>query len=129
VKKSVVWILLPLLVPTATMAQQGFYLPAPVTSPGQDEFRSSDGTTCRNTMDGSKRIEVGTFASGNQTADGPSFVPGYGSTPAQGNVGVYGRFTMSLDAQKDRIDCGKLFKLELEKKQLELDDEAEPKSG
>lgn len=123
--KSAVWIpsLVLGLASAPAMAQQGFYLPAPVTSPGQDEFRSSDGTSCRTTMDGTKRIEVGTFASGNQAA-GPSgsFVPGYASSnPSQANVGVYGRFTMSLDASRERIDCNQLFRLELEKKQIELD--------
>jgi hypothetical protein len=121
--KSAVWIssLVLVLASAPAMAQQGFYLPAPVTSPGQDEFRASDGTTCRTTMDGTKRLEVGTFASGNQTAGGSNFIPGYGSSPGQANVGVYGRFSMSLDGNRERMDCSQLFKLELEKKQLELD--------
>ena len=121
--KSAVWIssLVLVLASAPAMAQQGFYLPAPVTSPGQDEFRASDGTTCRTTMDGTRRLEVGTFASGNQTAGSSNFVPGYGSTPGQANVGVYGRFTVSLDASRERMDCSQLYKLELEKKQIELD--------
>ncbi len=121
--KSAVWIssLVLVLASAPAMAQQGFYLPAPVTSPGQDEFRASDGTTCRTTMDGTRRFEVGTFASGNQTAGSSNFIPGYGSTPGQANVGVYGRFTMSLDANRERMDCSQLYKLELEKKQIELD--------
>ena len=74
-------------------------------------------------MDGMKRMEAGTFATGGRAETGSGYgLPGYVSaTPAQGNVGVYGRFTWSLDARPDRMDCNKLYELELEKKRLELE--------
>ncbi|MDB5593865.1 MAG: hypothetical protein JWM36_826 [Hyphomicrobiales bacterium] len=113
------------LFPTAVFAQAtGFYLPSSSPSYGQDEFRSSDGTSCRTTMDGTKRMEVGTFASGgSQTANsGTNYgLPGYVANPAQGNMGVYGKFSWSLDARPTRMDCNKLYELELEKKQIELE--------
>ena len=101
-------------------AQSGFYLPAPAPSPGQDEFRASDGTTCRTTMDGTKRMEVGTFATA-QRADNRYSLPSYLPETGQGNVGAYGRFTWSLDASPSRMDCHELYQLEIEKKKLELE--------
>jgi hypothetical protein len=101
-------------------AQSGFYLPAPAPSPGQDEFRASDGTTCRTTMDGTKRMEVGTFATA-QRADRRYDLPSYLPEDSQGNLGAYGRFTWSLDARPSRIDCQELYQLEIEKKKLELE--------
>ncbi len=109
------------LASSGAMAQTGLYLPAAVPSPGQDEFRASDGTSCRTTMDGSKRVEVGTFATGGQQAGNNYSLPGYASNPAQSNVGVYGRYTWTLDAKTDRMDCNKLFQLEIEKKQIEIE--------
>lgn len=110
-------------IPAAPALAQGFYLPVSTPSAGQDEFRASDGTTCRSTMDGTKRVEVGTFATGTRTDAGSNYnLPGHVSvTPAQGNMGVYGRFAWSLDATPSRIDCNKLYQLELEKRQLEVE--------
>ncbi len=36
------------------------------------------------------------------------------------DVGVYGRITIPIGAPKERLDCSKLYKLELEKKRLEV---------
>jgi hypothetical protein len=101
-------------------AQSGFYLPTPAPSPGQDEFRASDGTTCRTTMDGTKRMEVGTFATA-QRGDNRYALPSYLPEASQGNLGAYGRFTWSLDASPSRMDCHELYQLEIEKKKLELE--------
>lgn len=103
-------------------AQAGFYLPTSSPSYGQDEFRAADGTTCRSTMDGTKRVELGTFATGGNGTSGYGYgLPGYGSQPTQGNAGVYGRFSMSLDASPSRMDCNLLYKLEIERRTLELE--------
>ena len=103
-------------------AQTGVYLPTSPTSYGQDEFRTADGTTCRSSMDGTKRVEVGTYVSGARTPFSNGYIlPTNYDMPTQGNAGVYGRFTMSLDATPDRIDCKRLFNLEMEKRELELE--------
>lgn len=105
---------------SSAVAQTGFYLPTPTPSPGQDEFRASDGTSCRTTMDGSKRVEVGTFATGGQPQDNIYSIPQYVSRPNPNNLGVYARYSWSLDAPSTRMDCNKLYQLEVEKKELEI---------
>lgn len=111
------------LLATPAFAQAGFYLPSGVASYGQDEFRAADGTTCRSTMDGTKRIELGAFGSGNKVDSNPYALPGYsyGNQGNGGNAGVYGRFSMSLDASPERMNCNALYKLEIERRTLELE--------
>lgn len=99
----------------------GFYLPVAPTSYGQDEFRAADGTTCRSSMDGTKRVEVGAFGSGGKADDSAYSLPGYAYGNQGRNAGVYGRFSMSLDASPDRMNCNTLYRLELERRQLELE--------
>jgi hypothetical protein len=112
---------------TAT-AQSGFYLPTGPSSSGQDEFHAADGTSCRTTMDGTKRLEVGSYGSGGDNLNSSNYpynynyVTGYGSRqPPQKNGGVYARFTMSLDASRSRMDCNKLYELEIERRRLEIE--------
>ncbi|MCJ2009370.1 hypothetical protein [Methylobacterium sp. J-092] len=113
---------------TVAQAQAGFYLPSSPTSAGQDEFHAADGTSCRTTMDGMKRMEVGSYGAGGDNLYGSaySYSYPYGSTtatkqPTQKNGGVYARFSMSLDASPSRMDCNKLYELELERRRLEIE--------
>ncbi|MFC7052747.1 hypothetical protein ACFQI3_08620 [Hansschlegelia quercus] len=100
-------------------AQQGFYLPTPSTSYGQDEFRAADGTSCRSTMDGARHLEVGAFRSDNPNDGGLYVLQGLPGQTKQRNTGVYGRFSISLDAPTQRMDCTALYRLEIERRTLE----------
>ena len=71
-------------------------------------------------MDGTKRMEVGTFATA-QRGDNRYALPSYLPEASQGNLGAYGRFTWSLDASPSRMDCHELYQLEVEKKKLQLE--------
>lgn len=113
--------LLALLVASTGADAQGLVLPPATPSYGQDEFQSSDGMSCRTSMDGSRRIEAGAFGTGadyRERRDRP--VPTFNREPSS-NVGAYIRFSIALDAPKSRIDCRQLFELELERKTLELE--------
>lgn len=113
---------------TFAQAQAGFYLPSSPTSAGQDEFHAADGTSCRTTMDGMKRVEVGSYGTGGDNPYGTTYGYAYpygsitgGKLPTQKNGGVYARFSMSLDASPSRMDCNKLYELELERRRLEIE--------
>jgi hypothetical protein len=105
------------------MAQTGFYLPTSTPPAGQDEFRSADGTSCKTTMDGARRVELGAFGSGGRDDQRNSLyaLPDYGRSPSNSSLGVYGRYVMSLDAPSQRMDCSKLYELELERRRLEVE--------
>lgn len=100
---------------------QGIVLPPTTPSFGQDEFHSSDGTSCRSSMDGARRIEAGAYGTGSRYQDRrqETLFDSFSREPEQ-NMGAYVRFTMSLDAKKKRMDCNRLYDLELQKKELEL---------
>lgn len=100
---------------------QGIVLPPSIPSFGQDEFHASDGTSCRSSMDGARRIEAGAYGISAREAEPyrDNSLSDFTRDPSQ-NVGVYVRFTMSLDARRTRIDCNRLYELELAKKNLEL---------
>lgn len=115
-------------VSTVAQAQSGFSMPTGSASVGQDEFHAADGTSCRTTMDGMKRLEVGSYGSGGDNLSSSAYLYGYpyGSSlgsrlPSQKSGGVYARFSMSLDASHNRMDCNKLYELELERRRLEIE--------
>lgn len=111
-----------LLLSFATAASgQGLVLPPSTPSYGQDEFHSSDGTSCRTSMDGSKRVEAGAFSTGAEYRDRRDIPVQIFNREPSSNVGGYVRFSIALDAPKSRMDCRKLFELELQKKKLELE--------
>ncbi|TXN62783.1 hypothetical protein [Methylobacterium sp. WL6] len=113
---------------TSTQAQTGFSLPSASASAGQDEFHAADGTSCRTTMDGMKRVEVGSYGAAGNNPLTSSYLYNYpysnnvyGQPSAQKNAGVYARFSMSLDASNNRMDCTKLYELELERRRIEIE--------
>lgn len=85
----------------------GFNLPGVSTPSGYDEVRAADGTTCRSALGNrGAYVDVGGVAT---ERDG-SF----------GNGAVYGRVIVPLGQKPDRIDCGSLYQLEIERLRAEV---------
>lgn len=83
-----------------------------------DKFRAGE-LDCSNAIGSATNLEVGvtgliangTYDSMNNYVDGPKV----------GDVGVYARITIPLGHRvKSRVDCNRLYELELQKKQLEV---------
>lgn len=86
----------------------GLYLPQVPQPTGQDEVRAADGTTCRsNAASNDAYLDVGGI--GGQGTDG-AFTSGT----------VYGRVIVPLGTVPNRVDCTKLYMLEIERLQHEL---------
>ncbi|MDX2290509.1 MAG: hypothetical protein NW217_17040 [Hyphomicrobiaceae bacterium] len=86
----------------------GLNLPQVPIPNGQDEVRSADGTTCRSSMaSNSAYLDVG--AIGSQDYDGQF---------SQGTF--YGRVIMPLGETPRRVDCSKLYELEIQRLRHEL---------
>lgn len=85
--------------------QQGFTLPGVTLPQGQDEVRAADGTTCRSSVGGSGAYFDAGVIQGNT---------------GSGDFATYGRFVMPLGKQAKRIDCSRLYQLEVERLELEL---------
>ena len=87
----------------------GFNLPGVTLSQGHDEVRAADGTTCRSAVGGSGAyMDVGIIGNPEQDYDGNS------------SMSAYGRIVVPLGKLPKRIDCSKLYNLEVARLELEL---------
>ncbi len=92
-------------------------LPSGPTSYQSDKFRAGD-LDCSNAIGGGTNLEFGVTGIINN-ADDP--FEGYNPLSQQRkDIGVYARIVIPLDGPEERINCNALYKLELEKKELEV---------
>jgi hypothetical protein len=92
-------------------------LAIPNTQPSyqSDSFDAGE-LRCSNAIGSATQLEYGVTGIINQ---GTSYDP---DQPAIGDIGVYARIIIPLGkTAKNRIDCNKLYELELQKKRLELE--------
>ncbi|KFB09792.1 hypothetical protein [Nitratireductor basaltis] len=88
--------------------QTGITLPGVVVPNGYDEVRAADGTSCRSSV----------AASGAYVDSG---VIGGGLDDSGSNtLSAYGRVVVPLGQRPRRLNCDKLYQLELERLQLEV---------
>lgn len=86
----------------------GFNLPGVQLPQGHDEVRAADGTTCRSAVAGAGAY-LDTGVIGN-----PSNATGANS------VSAYGRVVIPLGRKPARLDCARLYELEVQRLQMEL---------
>ncbi|MFK5979014.1 MAG: hypothetical protein QM488_09035 [Rhizobiaceae bacterium] len=85
----------------------GFSLPGVQLPQGHDEVRAADGTTCRSAVSGSGAyLDVGIIGSPDQAQ--------------AGNLSHYGRIVIPLGRKPKRLDCTRLYNLEIQRLQIEL---------
>ncbi|MBZ9844201.1 hypothetical protein [Mesorhizobium sp. CA5] len=89
--------------------QTGFSLPGVSLPQGQDEVHASDGTTCRSAVSGSGAyLDLGVIRGNNS------------SNQANSDIATYGRVVIPIGRTPKRVDCSRLYELEVERLQLEL---------
>lgn len=76
-----------------------------------DKFRAGN-LDCSNAIGGSTNLEFGVTGVINNTNNA--------FEPENKDIGVYARIVIPLDGPKERINCNTLYKLELEKKRIEV---------
>ena len=112
-----VWFLVLLMVAKSVYADStsnslSLSLPNSGTSYQSDSFRSGD-LDCTNAIGSATNIEFGlTSIIQGGTAE---------NSGRTGDIGIYSKITIPLGKRaKSRIDCNRLYELELQKKQLEV---------
>ena len=89
--------------------QTGFSLPGVSLPQGQDEVHASDGTTCRSAVSGSGAyLDLGVIRGNNS------------SNQTNSDIATYGRVVIPIGRTPKRVDCSRLYELEVERLQLEL---------
>ena len=112
-----IWFLVLLVFARATFADStsnslSLSLPNSGTNYQSDSFRSGD-LDCTNAIGSATNIEFGlTSIIQGGTAE---------NSKKTGDIGIYSKITIPLGKRaKSRIDCNRLYELELQKKQLEI---------
>lgn len=115
------FVFLLLLVPSIAKPQSSslnLSLPSAPGSYQSDSFRAGD-LDCKNAIGSATNLEFGvTGIIGNGYTDP---LQGFVDSNRVGDVGVFARIVIPLGQKpKSRIDCNRLYELELRKKQLEV---------
>ena len=110
-----------LMIGTVVNAESSSLNLALPSTPGNyqsDKFRAGE-LDCSNAIGSATNLELGVtgiISNGDYTA-----MNEYINGPKTGDVGVYARITIPLGkVARSRIDCNRLYELELQKKQLEV---------
>ena len=96
-------------------AQVGLSLPSTPSSYNHDEIRTSSGLSCRQAGGSATNFEVGIVATDEETTRYDSSIGALDQKSA-----VYARITHAFGAPK-RIDCYRVYELELERLQAEIE--------
>ena len=106
---------------SAALAQQGIYLPpAPQGPGGEDTIETASGTRCRQSINSnSGYLDVGVAGSG-----GSGIPDGNGAfvtiNERDREALAYARVTMPLGKRPKRIDCSRVYELEIERLREEV---------
>ncbi len=111
-----------MLLGSAAAAQPGIYLPQAPTGPGgEDTIETSTGTRCRQSINSSSGyVDVG--VAGSATSGLPNPVGAFINITERDNQAMaYARVTIPLGKTPKRIDCSKVYELEIAKLKQELE--------
>lgn len=102
-------------------ARDGVYLPAaPRGSGGEDSIETAGGTRCRQSLNSSGAyLDVGAAAQASSGTPDRQ-VPLYIDEPESEGV-IYARITMPLGKRPSRLDCSRLYELEIARLERELE--------
>lgn len=88
---------------------KGFNLPGVQLPQGHDEVRAADGTTCRSAVSGAGAyLDAGVIGNPDNSSSGAN------------GLSAYGRVVIPLGKKPARLDCGRLYDLEVQRLQMEL---------
>ena len=120
-KIQIKWLLL-VLISTQTLANStslNLQLPSSGSSFGTDSIKAGD-LDCSNSIGGSTLFDVGLTGIVNN-AVAPIIGKPDPLNPETKQLGIYARIVIPLDAPRKRIECHKLFTLELQARRLEVE--------
>lgn len=98
---------------------QSLSIPSVGTSSNYDEFRTSSGMSCRQSVSGSAQLQIGGVASKDDSNDHAYGTSWNSRDYTRDEKGVFIQLVVPLGIT-DRIDCTTLYNIEVEKQNLEL---------
>ena len=105
----------------ASADYNGVYLPSPPTgSGGEDSIETSSGTRCRQSMNSNgSYVDLGVV--GNAASPSSHTFGGAFSDQRDREAMAYARVTIPLGKRPERIDCSRVYELEIEKLRREVE--------
>lgn len=99
---------------------QGVYLPPAPSGPGgEDSIETSSGTRCRQSLNSNGAyVDFGVMGSAASPSEGNRV--GYSDTRDREGM-AYARITLPLGKRPERIDCTRVYDLEIEKLKREVE--------
>lgn len=97
-------------------AQVSVQLPSTSANVARDRIVTPERFECENALGGKAQVEYGVAASNSQNNNNFQATPPTGGN----NVTVYGKIVIPIGGPKSRIDCNRLFELEVRKRELEI---------
>lgn len=100
---------------------QGVYLPVPPSGPGgEDVIESASGTRCRQSMNSNGAyLDVGVTG---RTSSGRDPNASLFPSPQAGSEALgYARITLPLGHKPERLDCSRLYELEIARMKREIE--------
>ncbi|MGL5014033.1 MAG: hypothetical protein ACRC6V_07040 [Bacteroidales bacterium] len=98
---------------------QALSIPSLGTSSSYDEFRTSSGMSCRQSVSGGAQLQIGGIASKDDSDDMYQGTNWSNRNYARDEKGIFMQLVVPLGVA-DRIDCTTLYNIEVEKQNLEL---------
>lgn len=100
----------------------GIYLPpAPSGSGGEDSIETSSGTRCRQSMNSNGAyLDVGMTGSA-AASPTQNYAYSYNSNNAGREATAYVRMTIPIGKRPERIDCSRIYEMELDKLRREVE--------
>ena len=90
-------------------------LPNTINGGARDRIVTPERFECENSLSGKAQLEYGVAASSGTTNNT------FATSQTNGNaVTVYGKIVIPIGAPKSRIDCDRLFQLEMRRRELEI---------
>lgn len=98
-------------------------MPSPKSNSGYDRVSGTTGLVCESSVSTDTYFEIGSYA--NEKNDKPRHYYGSSNDSKFGtdndSFGVYARVIIPLTGAKKRVDCNRLYNLEIEKLKLEIE--------
>ncbi|MGL5306697.1 MAG: hypothetical protein ACRC9Y_11165 [Aeromonas veronii] len=95
-------------------------IPSMGSSNNYDEFRTSSGMTCRQSLSGVAQFQMGGMVSSDDNNDYNDYSSGYNrGNRNRDEKGIFAQIVIPIGTQ-DRIECKTLYDIEVEKQYIEL---------
>ena len=113
---SLFWCSFAILLTPSAFSQVSVQLPSTISNGARDRIVTPERFECENSLSGKAQLEYGVAASNSATEN----VFNLPNTNQGKNVTIYGKLIVPIGGPKSRIDCNRLFDLEVRRRELEL---------